>query len=195
MAGTKSSADEWITTAVVLAGGRGSRLGGVDKGWQLWRGRPLVEQVVERLLPQVDRLIISCNCNLARYRELGYPCVTDTAADFAGPIAGVAAAAALVDTPVLLLCPCDTPLLPCNLAARLHPALAAAEADIAIPVQDGNQQYSHALMTTDFARSAPAALASGVRALRHWYALGSIEYVAFPTDDSFRNINRQGDLE
>ena len=123
-------------TGVVLAGGRGRRMGGVDKGLMPLAGRPAVAHVLDRLAPQVDRLLINANRNRAAYAAYGHPVIADRTGDFAGPLAGMAAALAVAETELVLTVPCDTPWLPADLAARLHAARARDAAAIAT-VADG----------------------------------------------------------
>ncbi|MDO9188930.1 MAG: molybdenum cofactor guanylyltransferase, partial [Sulfurimicrobium sp.] len=99
-------------TAIVLAGGRGQRMGEADKGLVLLHGKPLVSWVLERIAPQVDEVLISANRNLERYRELGYAVLPDEMPDFPGPLAGLHRAMAEASHPLWLSVPCDTPFLP-----------------------------------------------------------------------------------
>ena len=110
-------------TAVILAGGRGQRMGEADKGLQPLRGRSLVRWVLECIDPQVDELLIIANRNLDRYLELGYPVLRDRIPDFAGPLAGLHAGLAAARTDLVIAVPCDTPLLPGELVSRLVTAL------------------------------------------------------------------------
>ena len=119
-------------TGIVLAGGQGSRMGGVDKGLQPFRGRPMVAHAIERLEPQVDELLINANRNTDDYGRFGHRVIADEIAGFAGPLAGFErglthAAGALVAT-----VPCDSPFLPRDLVARLHAALEGAKAELAV---------------------------------------------------------------
>ena len=107
-------------TGVILSGGRAIRMGGKDKGLVLLRDRPMIQWVLDRLSPQVSQILISANRNKSQYSEFGYPIVADTAADFQGPLAGIAAALAQTDTPWLVSVPCDSPLIPLDLIGRLH---------------------------------------------------------------------------
>jgi molybdenum cofactor guanylyltransferase len=116
---------------LVLAGGQGRRMGGIDKGLAPFHGRPLVAHVVERLRPQVERLLISANRNIEAYTAFG-EVVTDRVADFAGPLAGLDAGLHACAAPLLVTVPCDAPFLPADLVARLAAARAAADADVAI---------------------------------------------------------------
>ena len=106
-------------TALVLAGGRGSRMGGVDKGLQGFRGLPLALHALQRLQPQVGRVMISANRNLPAYEAFGVPVWPDGLADHAGPLAGFLTALEHCTTPWLLTVPCDSPRFPADLAARL----------------------------------------------------------------------------
>lgn len=99
-------------TGVVLAGGRATRMGGVDKGLQLLNGRPLWRHVADSLEPQVGRLVISANRNLEYWHTSGYAVYRDTQADFPGPLAGMLAVMQQVDSPWFVFCPCDTPFIP-----------------------------------------------------------------------------------
>ena len=121
-------------TAVILAGGRGSRMGGVDKGLQLFHGVPLAQQALLRLLPQVGNVTINANRNIAEYESFGVPVWPDDNAlgEFAGPLAGMTAALRHCTTPYLLTVPCDAPLFPLDLAARLANAFASADVDFAV---------------------------------------------------------------
>lgn len=106
-------------TGVVLAGGRGSRMGGEDKGLMVLNDLPLYQHVLQRLQPQVSDLCISANRNLARYQHSGYPVISDTFSNFAGPLAGMLAALRAIDSPWAAFVSCDTPFIPSNLVAHL----------------------------------------------------------------------------
>ena len=119
-------------TGVILAGGLGRRMGGVDKGLQNLNGRPLVQWVLDRLTPQVDTVLISANQNLLRYGEFGCPVVPDRIPDFSGPLAGLHAALSQSTSPLLATVPCDSPFLPADLVQRLHSALETEGAELAV---------------------------------------------------------------
>lgn len=106
-------------SAVILAGGEGRRMGGADKGWLDYRGRPLIAHVIDRLQPQTGRIVISANRNHERYAGFGFPVVSDTRTGYSGPLAGIEAALARVETDWALIVPCDVPGLPVDLVARL----------------------------------------------------------------------------
>ncbi|VTU21823.1 Molybdenum cofactor guanylyltransferase [Variovorax sp. SRS16] len=129
MAGAVAAAE---ITGLVLAGGRGSRMGGIDKGLQNFNGVPLAMNAVTRLGQQVGRIMVNANRNLPTYASFGAPVWPDGLADYAGPLAGFLIGLEHCETPYLLTVPCDTPLFPLDLASRLAGALAAADAEIAM---------------------------------------------------------------
>ncbi len=111
-------------TGLVMAGGRATRMGGIDKGLVLFEGRPLAEHVARRLAPQCRTLLVSANRNLSAYRALGLTPVTDRIPGFEGPLAGWEAACAVAKTKYVVSVPCDSPRVPGDLAAKLSAALA-----------------------------------------------------------------------
>ncbi|MDP2065617.1 MAG: molybdenum cofactor guanylyltransferase MobA [Burkholderiaceae bacterium] len=119
-------------TGIVLAGGRGSRMGGVDKGMQNFNGIPLALHTLLRLQMQVGSVMINANRNLAAYEAFGVPVWPDTLSDYAGPLAGFLTGLERCETPYLLTAPCDTPLFPLDMAARLAEAMARDGAEIAM---------------------------------------------------------------
>src|SRR5512141_1711894 len=125
---------------LVLAGGQGRRMGGVDKGLQSLQGRPMIEHVIERLRPQVSRVLINANQNLERYAQFGCPVVPDRVGGFAGPLAGLDAGLHRTDALLIVTVPCDSPFLPHDLVARLATARSAIDADIAV-ARTGSQPH------------------------------------------------------
>lgn len=119
-------------TGVILAGGRGSRMGGADKGLQNFRGMPLALHTMLRLQPQVGAVMVNANRNLSAYESFGVPVWPDGLADFAGPLAGFLVGLERCETPWLVTVPCDTPLFPPDLVERLAQALEREDADIAM---------------------------------------------------------------
>ncbi len=189
------SRDTLKISAIILAGGRGSRLAGRDKGWIHYQGRPLISRVLERLQPQVDEIVISCNRNVWRYQKLGFPVVTDGNDRFAGPLAGIAAGVPHCRSDAVLLSPCDTPALPFDLVARLEAALLLADADVAIPRDDFGRQYLCSLLRREVALGSDEALQCGQRAVGGWLATFKVVEVDFAASgDGFRNINGPEDL-
>mgnify|MGYP001627533826 CR=1 FL=1 len=119
-------------TGIILAGGRATRMGGVDKGLQNFNGLPLASYTLMRLAPQVAEVMINANRNLAAYESFGVPVWPDVLPDFAGPLAGFLTGLEQCHTPYLLTVPCDTPLFPLDLAQRLGEALESQDAEIAM---------------------------------------------------------------
>ncbi|MFA4970449.1 MAG: molybdenum cofactor guanylyltransferase MobA [Sulfuritalea sp.] len=182
-------------TGVILAGGRGQRMGGVDKGLQHLDGRPLVQWVLTRLSPQVDSVVINANQNLARYAELGCTVLPDSIPDFAGPLAGLHAALSQATTPLLLTVPCDSPFLPGDLAQRLRDALEAQGAELAVARTGDQVHRAFCLTRREILPKLEAFLGSGDRKVALWHASLKLAEVAFDDEaDGFNNINTLDDL-
>ena len=177
-------------TGLILAGGQGRRMGGVDKGLQPLRGRPMVAWVLERLAPQVTEVIVNANQNQAEYARLGCRVVGDEIGGFAGPLAGLQAGLKANVHPFLVTVPCDSPFLPRDLVARLHAALIANHADLAV-ARTGDQPHPvFSLVRETLAGHLTKFLQGGGRKIDAWYA--SLEVVEVPFDDqpeAFSNIN------
>jgi molybdopterin-guanine dinucleotide biosynthesis protein A len=185
-----------MVTGVILAGGRARRMDGQDKGLLVLQSRPLIAHVIEAVAPQVDRLLINANRNLAHYRRFGYPVISDRIADHAGPLAGILAALQQSDSPYLLSVPCDSPRPPSDLRARLLSALLEADAEIAC-VHDGNRLHPvFALLRQDLASVLDAALQQGERAVQGWFRSRRLVEVDFSDcAECFANINTVEELQ
>jgi molybdenum cofactor guanylyltransferase len=192
-------------TAVILAGGRGSRMGGVDKGLQSFNGVPLALHTLLRLSPQVGDVMINANRNLAAYESFGVPVWPDATAlgDYAGPLAGFMTGLERCETPYLLTVPCDTPLFPHDLVARLADALEELSADFAVasaPEEDGQTraQPVFCLMGTHVLESLHRFTQGGGRKIDAWTAQHKVAHVPFnlPGDDAqaFFNANTLAEL-
>ncbi|QQZ28980.1 bifunctional molybdopterin-guanine dinucleotide biosynthesis adaptor protein MobB/molybdopterin molybdotransferase MoeA [Thiothrix subterranea] len=186
-------------TGVILAGGRGSRMGGQDKGLLELHGRPLVEYLLEALQPQVDAILINANRNQARYQQYHYPVISDDLSDYQGPLAGFAAAMQAAQTDYILTIPCDAPELAADTAARLLAALQREQAEIAVAHDGERLQPVHALLPVSLLPSLQAFLANGDRKIDLWYAQHRMASVDFSDcRRMFRNINtpqQQAELE
>lgn len=179
---------------LVLAGGQGRRMGSIDKGLALLRGRPLVAHVVERLQPQVEGMLISANRNIDQYAAYG-KVVTDRVADFAGPLAGLDAGLHACPTPLLVTAPCDAPFLPADLVARLAAARAATDADIAIVRSEGQLHLVFALVHTRVRAPLAAFLARGERKVQALTAtLSTVEVDFDDVPNAFTNLNTRAEL-
>jgi molybdopterin-guanine dinucleotide biosynthesis protein A len=182
-------------TGVVLAGGLGRRMGGVDKGLQVFRGRPMVASVLERLRPQVDAILINANQNRERYEEFGYPVVADVVSGFAGPLAGLHAALRHATTPLVMTVPCDSPMLPADLAARLQAGLEQTGADLAVARTFDQTHPVFALLRSGVRDHLEQFLQGGGRKIDAWYAdLATVEVGFDDEAQAFANINTLGEL-
>jgi molybdopterin-guanine dinucleotide biosynthesis protein A len=175
-------------TGLVLAGGAGSRMGGMDKGLLPWRGQPLALQALQRLRPQVGRVAVSANRNLDRYRAWGVPAWPDGLPGHAGPLAGWLAAMRLCATPWLASVPCDTPGFPDDLVHRLAAAVAGG-GKIAVARTPPRLQPVFALMHCSLADSLEQYLLHGERKVLQWLALHPHAEVLFDDEAAFRNLN------
>jgi molybdopterin-guanine dinucleotide biosynthesis protein A len=186
-------------TGLVLAGGRGSRMGGVDKGLQNHQGMPLALHALLRLQPQVGELMVNANRNLGAYEAFGAPVWPDTTADFPGPLAGLLAGLERCETPYLVSVPCDTPDFPQDLVERLAQALEAEEAEIAMAAtwEDGSlrTQPVFCLLHAHLMESLLAFLQSGERKIDRWTGRHRVAVVAFDDPAAFFNANTMAELQ
>jgi molybdopterin-guanine dinucleotide biosynthesis protein A len=178
-------------SAVILAGGQGSRMGGADKGLINYQQRPLIEWALQALRPQVNEILISANRNLEAYAAYTSRVIPDTLPNFPGPLAGVLAAMDAVNAEWLLVVPCDTPHLPANLVEGLW--LAARAADVAIAADTVRMHYTIMLVQTKLAATLRDYLNSGARAVHRWQQAFDPAQALFP-DGCFDNLNTPADL-
>jgi molybdopterin-guanine dinucleotide biosynthesis protein A len=182
-------------TGVVLAGGRGRRMGQVDKGLQLLHGKSLVQWVLERFSPQVGEVVISANQNVEHYAAHGFTVVADSIADFAGPLAGLHTALRWAAFPLVASVPCDAPFLPVDLVARLHAALLEAQADVAVARTFAQPQPVFCLCRRSLLPHLSEFLEQGGRKFDAWYATLKVIEVAFDEEaHQFANINTMDEL-
>jgi len=182
-------------TGVVLAGGQGSRMGGVDKGLQEFRGKPMVAHAIERLAPQVDELLINANRNPEAYAQFGHRVIADEIEGFAGPLAGFERGLAHAAGHLVVTVPCDSPFLPADLVSRLRIALERDGADLAV-AKTGEQAHPvFSLMKRGVHESLRQFLASGQRKIDRWYSALKVIEVPFDDEaDAFLNINTRAEL-
>ncbi|MDO9316455.1 MAG: molybdenum cofactor guanylyltransferase MobA [Burkholderiaceae bacterium] len=187
-------------TGLVLAGGRGSRMGGVDKGLQNHLGIPLALHAMLRLSPQVGHVMINANRNLGAYDSFGVPVWPDAIADYPGPLAGFLAGLEHCDTPYLVTVPCDTPNFPTDLVARLAAELVAHDARIAMAATRGADgivqvQPVFCLMESSLMDSLVEFTQSGQRKIDRWTALHRCVEVVFDDESAFANANTLHELQ
>ncbi|KQU81004.1 MULTISPECIES: molybdenum cofactor guanylyltransferase MobA [unclassified Rhizobacter] len=192
-----------LITGLVLAGGQGRRMGGVDKGLQAFAGATLAQHALLRLAPQVGRTMLSANRHLDDYRKLGVPVWPDARPaalpEYAGPLAGVLAGLLHCETPLLATVPCDTPHFPLDLVLRLSDAMTAADAEIAMAVsRDGDSlqpEPTFCLIRVGLANSLRAFMQSGQRRVRTWAAQHRLAEAVFDEPGAFANANTLDDLD
>jgi molybdopterin-guanine dinucleotide biosynthesis protein A len=194
-------------TGLILAGGRGSRMGGVDKGLQNFNGIPLALHTLMRLQMQVGRVMINANRNLAAYESFGAEVWPDVLDNYAGPLAGFLTGLERCETPYVLTVPCDSPLFPMDLAQRLGDALLAQDADLAMACAPETDEQGTALraqpvfclLRVDLLESLVAFTQAGGRKIDQWTAKHKLALVNFneASDDAraFANANTLEDLQ
>lgn len=201
-------------TGWILAGGRGTRMGRVDKGLQPFRGATLAGHVLARLAPQVGTVAINANRNLPQYQAAaadvaGAQAPTQVIADriggHEGPLAGLHTGLHHCRSALLLTAPCDTPFLPHDLAARLHAALIAQDADVAVAVTMEADEHGGAprrqlhpvlsLLKASLLPQLEAYLATGARRMEGWFNTLRVAEVMFEDSAAFRNINTLEQLQ
>jgi len=180
-------------TGIVLAGGQGRRMGGVDKGLQLLHGRPMVAQVLARLAPQVSEIVINANQNLDVYAGFGHRVVPDAIGGFAGPLAGLHAGLSAARHALVLTVPCDSPFLPLDLFSRLNKELNDNELAVA---KTGDQPHPvFSLVRVSVLDHLSKFLSAGGRKIDAWYSTLKVIEVPFDDEaDAFRNINTREEL-
>ncbi len=182
-------------SGVLLAGGQGSRMGGIDKGLLELAGKAMAAHALARLAPQVDELMINANQNIDIWRDFGYPVCSDDISDFAGPLAGLHAALVRARHRLLVSAPCDSPFLPQDLVARLATALHTTGAQLAVATTDGRAHPVFCLCRRELAPHLADFLAAGGRKVGAWQS--TLQVVEVPFDDNpsaFRNLNTPAEL-
>jgi molybdopterin molybdotransferase len=196
-------------TGLILAGGRGTRMGRVDKGLQPFQGSTLAAHVLRRLAPQVATVVVNANRNLPQYQALqGVAAVLpDAMGGYEGPLAGLQTGLQHCATELLLTAPCDSPFLPADLAERLYAAMQADDADLAVAVTMERDEQDPAaapyrqlhpvfsLIKADVLPRLDAYLATGARRMEGFYKTLRVAEVLFDDAATFRNINTLEELQ
>lgn len=183
-------------TGLILAGGLATRMGGVDKGLVPLAGRPMVAYIIESLRPQTAALMINANRSHDSYRQYQLPVVADQVGEYAGPLAGMASGLAASQTEWIVTVPCDSPLVPPDLVARLLQALQREQADLAVAEGAGRLQPVFALLPRRLLPSLEAFLAAGERKIDRWYAQHRMAVASFAdTPEAFLNVNTPADRD
>jgi molybdopterin-guanine dinucleotide biosynthesis protein A len=192
-------------TGLVLAGGAGRRMGGLDKGLQSFRGQPLARHAALCLQPQVEQVMISANRHLDAYRSWGWPVIADATATLDGPLAGILAGLSACTTPWLACVPCDVPLLPTDWVSRLATQAAQNQAELAYACaaegtqgEEPSQLRDHPTCCLIHTRLRPHLaeyLGQGGRKLQTWMQAQAHVRVPFEEALAFRNLNTLRELQ
>jgi molybdopterin-guanine dinucleotide biosynthesis protein A len=183
-------------TGVILAGGQGRRMGGVDKGLRALRGRPMVAWVIERFSPQVDELLINANQNAATYAAFGHRVIPDVIPGFAGPLAGLHRGLTEAAHELVATAPCDSPFLPHDLVGRLLAALEGEGADLSV-AKTGEQPHPvFCLCRKSVLPGLTEFLSGGGRKIDAWYSrIKAVEVLFDDQPDAFSNVNTEAELQ
>lgn len=183
-------------SAIILAGGLGTRMGGVDKGLLLLQNKALISHVIDRLTPQVNEVIINANRSLQQYQSFGLKMVQDETDEFLGPLSGFILGLKHAKHDLVLTVPCDSPLLPSDLVMRLYKALEQASAEIAVASSDDNPHPVFCLMKKSLLPSLTYYLEQGERKVSAWQkSLNYVEVDFSDTSHAFTNLNTLDDLK
>ncbi len=183
-------------TGLILAGGRGSRMGSVDKGLQFFKSKPMVAHVLTRIQPQVDEILINANRSIAEYAAFGHRVIPDAIDGFAGPLAGLHIGMTHAAHPLVATVPCDSPFLPLDLIARLSAAMQKSNTDLAVAKTFDQPHPVFCLVKTSLAPHLQTFLESGQRKIDKWYATLKIVEVQFDDEEAaFSNINTIDELK
>lgn len=182
-------------SAIILSGGRATRMNGADKGLVELQQKPLIQHVIKRLAPQVDEILINANREIEQYQAFGYTVLLDEVEDFLGPLAGISLGLQHANHDYVLTVPCDSPLLPLDLAKRLMTALLEHDADIAVASSDDNTHPVFSLCKKSVLPSLTAYLEQGERRVSTWQKSQKYIEVDFSDcNEAFTNLNKLKDL-
>ncbi len=186
-------------TGLILAGGRAQRMGGIDKGLIPFHGKPLIESAISRLKPQVSTILINANRSITKYAHYGYPVLMDETPDFSGPLAGFSVGLKHCKTPYLLTSPCDSPLLPDDLAQKMAAELESNNLELVFASSredDGKiwVQPVFCLMKSHLQDSLDTFLSKGDLKIDRWFKELRSGTVVFENPQAFANVNTPEEL-
>ena len=187
-------------TGLILAGGRAQRMGGIDKGLIPFQGKPLIESAISRLKPQVSTILINANRSITKYSHYGYPVLMDETPDFSGPLAGFSVGLKHCKTPYLLTSPCDSPLLPVDLAKTMSFELENNHLELVFASSkeaDGKiwSQPVFCLMRSNLQDSLNIFLSKGDLKIDRWFKDLNSGTTVFEDVTAFANVNTPQELE
>lgn len=186
-------------TGLILAGGRAQRMGGIDKGLIPFHGKPLIESAISRIKPQVSTILINANRSITKYSNYGYPVLMDETPDFSGPLAGFSVGLKHCKTPYLLTLPCDSPLLPTDLAKTMAVELKDKDLELVFASSkesDGKiwSQPVFCLMKSSLQDSLNTFLSKGDLKIDRWFKELRSGTVIFESPQAFANVNTPEEL-
>jgi molybdopterin-guanine dinucleotide biosynthesis protein A len=192
-------------SAIILAGGIGKRMGRKNKGLLIFRGKPLIEHVIEKLHDQVSAVVISCNEELEQYRRYHYPIATDILnndpsktdnneynKEGNGPLAGLLSAGRKITTPYCFITACDMPFLPKTIVLDLASAIGDKDA-ISIKTRQGTEPLV-SLVRTSSLQSIEHHLTSNRKSVKSWLATLSWTTLDSDSEQQFINLNHPEEL-
>jgi len=187
-------------TGLILAGGRAQRMGGIDKGLIPFHDKPLIESAIAKLKPQVQTIVINANRNITKYAAYGYSVIMDETPDFSGPLAGFSVGLKACKTPYLLTAPCDSPLLPNNLAELLSTEMERGDFELVYASSkevDGKvwAQPVFCLMRANLQDSLASFLLKGDLKIDRWFKELRSSTVVFENAQVFANVNTPEELK
>lgn len=182
-------------SALILAGGRATRMGGQDKGLIQLGGESITARITQQLAPQVDELIINANRNLEQYAALGYAVVSDSLGDYQGPLAGMAAGFSYIRSQWMITAPCDGPFIANDYASRMLSQAKYDSSRIVVATDGIRLQPVYALIHRTLASSLNEFLQTGGRKIDRWYTQHGYSEVPFSDHEMFTNINTPQHLQ
>jgi molybdenum cofactor guanylyltransferase len=182
-------------SSIILSGGRATRMGGIDKGLVFLQQKPLIQHVIERIAPQVDEVFINANRELEQYMAFNLPILQDETHDYIGPLAGFSLGLQHANHDLVLTVPCDSPLLPMDLAKRLLRGVTEANVDIAVACSNGDTHPVFCLMKKSLLSSLTTFIENGGRKVSTWQKSQPYIEVDFSDcPDGFINLNTLDDI-
>ncbi len=183
-------------TCLILAGGRGSRMDGEDKGLMDWDGHPVIQRLLNRYSSSFSNIVINANRNHSFYQGYGYPIVADRINGFAGPLAGIHAGLSVIQTPYVFVTPCDSPFMQVKVAAQLYYKLQHSQAELAVAELGGRIEPLTMVLKTSLGDSLADYLQSNQRRASQWVLQQNHIKVAMnDMENCFVNINTIYDKE
>lgn len=179
----------------ILAGGKGSRLGGVDKGLFIVSGKPLIEYCIERMQKQVDNITINANRNLEKYRAYNLNVITDLSSDSIGPLGGIQVALEKINSDFICFVPCDCPSIPFNLTQNLYEPHVNNDYDLSIAFVEGKYQPTFFMARKTLKSSLGKFIDLGGRKIMHWIKQTNFKKVEFTNPKDFINLNSKNDIQ